>query len=212
MPLVVPPVAAALRGVWAGAALVAFTVGLPVDRMLLAAQSVPSQEEVLAAAYPAATTIERHTEFIDDDMRATIAERALVEADDLPSVLTYYVALDGTRPLGFAYFDAHTVRTHREVLLILVRPDGALRRIEVFRFAEPTEYRPPARWLKLFESRANPREVTTRRAIPMITGATLTARAVTSAARRILELHRSVVAPRYREASPPVSSGREGGG
>jgi len=177
--------------------LVAVAIALPADRSLLAGQSVSPQEAALARAYPTATAIERRTEFVSDDLRASIAARGLVDADDLPSVLTYYVAMDGDRTLGFAYFDAHTVRTHREVLLILVHPDGALRRIEVFRFAEPAQYRPPESWLELFESRSDAREVTTRRAIPMITGATLTARAVTDAARRILELHRWVVAPKF---------------
>jgi len=168
-------------------------IGSSIVPPLAAGQGASPQEVALARAYPTATTIERRTAFVSDDLRARIVARGLVDADDLPSILTYYVALDRARPLGFAYFDAHTVRTHREVLLVLVRPDGALRRVEVFRFGEPAQYRPPVRWLDLFKSRSDAHDVT-RGTIPMITGATLTARAVTKAARRILELHRWVVA------------------
>jgi len=190
--------------------LVALAIGLPLHPARVTGQSASPQDEALARAYPEATEIERRTAFVSDDLRATIVARGLVDAEDLPSVLTYYVAMDGARPIGFAYFDAHTVRTHREVLLVLVRPDGALRRVEVFRFAEPAQYRPPARWLDLFQSRSDAREVTTRGAIPIITGATLTARAVTNAARRVLELHRWVVAPTIPNGSGPIPSGGSG--
>ena len=108
--------------------------------------------------------------------------------------MTYYVARKEGAALGVAFFDAHPVRTLPEVLMIVVGVESRIRRIEVVRFAEPPEYRPPDGWLRQFESRALDPELAHRRGVANITGATLTARAVAAAARRILALH-AVIRP-----------------
>jgi Na+-translocating ferredoxin:NAD+ oxidoreductase subunit G len=78
--------------------------------------------------------------------------------------------------------------------MFVVDDEARIRRTEVLRFAEPPEYRPPDRWLALFTGRALTPELSLKRAIPNMTGATLTAHAVTQAARRTLALH-AVIQP-----------------
>lgn len=160
-----------------------------------------TQEEALRAAYPPPAVIERRTSFLDAGDRADAARLAGLDEGEIPEILTWYVALEGGRPAGYAYFDAHRVRTRREVLLILVEPGGILGRIELFRFAEPPEYAPPEPWLRQFDGRGDPAELRSKRTIAGITGATLTARAVEDAARRVLALHH-VVAMGEEEPAP----------
>lgn len=166
------------------------------------AQEGLTQEEALGAAYPPPAIIERRTAFLGAGDRSEAARLAGLDEAEIPEIVTYYVALAGGRPAGYAYFDAHRVRTRREVLLVLVEPGGALRRIELFRFAEPPEYAPPEPWLRQFDGRGDLAELRSKRTIAGITGATLTARAVEDAARRVLALHRVVV---MREEGVAVS-------
>jgi Na+-translocating ferredoxin:NAD+ oxidoreductase subunit G len=155
------------------------------------AQATITQDEALALAFPG-LRVERRTAYLDEAQLERARARSGSEITQ--SVITYYVAQDGARPAGVAYFDNHRVRTLGQVLMIVVGPDARIRRTEVLRFAEPPDYRAPERWLALFEGRALTPDLSLKRGIPTMTGATLTAQAVTDAARRVLALH-SVIAP-----------------
>jgi Na+-translocating ferredoxin:NAD+ oxidoreductase RnfG subunit len=74
----------------------------------------------------------------------------------------------------------------------VVTPDGRIQRIEILKFSEPPEYRAPDGWLSLFRGRGLEEGVSLKGAIVNMTGATLTSRAVTRAARRALALHRVI--------------------
>lgn len=163
-----------------------------------AAQARLTQEEALRMAFPEADTVERRTAYLEEDEMARVAELAGDGRDSRRSVVTYYVGRSDTVDHGVAYFDAHRVRTKREVLMVVVVPDGEVERVEVLRFDEPREYLPPDGWLAQFEGRELDRSLSTRGEIVNITGATLTSRAVTGAVRRALALHR-VIRPLERE-------------
>ena len=83
-------------------------------------QSVLTQEEALALAFPDAEGIERHTAYLSGAelarARAAAGEGVAVET----RVVTYYLALRSERPMGVAYFDVHRVRTLPEVLMVVV--------------------------------------------------------------------------------------------
>jgi hypothetical protein len=151
-----------------------------------------TQEQALRLAFPGGARIERRTAYLDEPHLERARSLAGREAEIESTVVSYDVGFDGPRPLGAAYFDAHRVRTLPEVLMIVVDPGGELRRVELVRFAEPPEYSPPARWLAQFLGRVLDDELSERRGIAGITGATLTTRAVTRAARRVLALHRVI--------------------
>lgn len=153
------------------------------------AQTFLTQEEALELAFPPPATVERRTAFLDEAELA-VARRA--GDTEIPSgIVTYYVGRRGERTLGYAYFDAHRVRTLPEVLMIVVTPSGSVERVEVLKFAEPREYLAPERWLALFEGRALG-DGLSNRGVVGITGATLTSRAVTRAVRRVLALHGAI--------------------
>ena len=74
--------------------------------------------------------------------------------------------------------------------MVVVDPAGAIRRIEVLSFDEPEEYLPRPGWYAQFPGKPLDDELSLKRGIRPITGATLTARVTTDAARRCLALHR----------------------
>ncbi|MFN3814386.1 MAG: FMN-binding protein [Aquificaceae bacterium] len=104
-------------------------------------------------------------------------------------LVSWYVAKREGKILGYAYIDIHTVRTHQETVLYVINPSGGIEVIEVLSFNEPLEYMPDENWLKLFKGRVLAGEnLILRRDIPNISGATLTARAITNNTRKVLAL------------------------
>lgn len=158
-----------------------------------AAAAQLTQDEALALAFPDAEW-SRESAFLDDAQirRARALAGGDVEIESM--IVTHYVARRGGTRVGVAYFDAARVRTLPQVLMIVVGPDAQVLRVETVSFREPPEYRAPDRWLDLFQGRPLDDELSTKRSIPNVTGATLTAAAVTRAVRRVLALH-AVVDP-----------------
>jgi hypothetical protein len=169
------------------AVLLALPSGPAVARVFM------TQRQAIEAAFPPPAKVERRTLYLDADQarRASDEAGAPVEVRVVP----YYVGtLDG-RVSGYAYFDTHQVRTLAETVLILLSGDGRIKRIDIVSFEEPDDYLPPKRWLDQFPGRTRPEELAPGGGIRSVTGATLSARAVTGAARRVLALHRLFVAP-----------------
>lgn len=151
-------------------------------------QTFLTQEEALRLAFPPPATIERRTAFLDEAQRAA-AGRLAGDADVESGIVTYYEGRTADGVTGYAYFDAHRVRTLDEVLMVVVSPDGRVGRVEVLRFGEPREYLPTDRWLDQFPGRRLDERLSGKGDIIPLTGATLTTRAVTGAVRRVLALH-----------------------
>jgi electron transport complex protein RnfG len=173
-----------------------------VAAMLLAASPAAakvflSQEEALKLAFPSAA-VERNTAFLTE---AEQQEAATLAGGPRPSALAVaYVATKDGGLAGTAYFDTHVVRTRAETVMVAVDPSGAIARIEVLSFSEPEEYLPREHWYAQFPGRALDNELSVKRGIRPVSGATLTARATTEAARRVLALHR-VLEKRAKKAA-----------
>lgn len=166
-----------------GAAVAVALIAAPAG-----AQEALTQQEALRLAFPEPAEISRETAFLREEQLARARELAGGGADVEQGVVTYYVGREAGEVLGVAYFDAHVVRTLREVLMVVVAPGGAVDRVEVLRFNEPPEYRPPEGWLEGFRGL----ERSGADGVEDITGATLTSRAVRRAVQRVLALHRVI--------------------
>lgn len=172
----------------AAVAAVAVLAGAALLAGPAAAQTFLTQEEALRLAFPPPAEVERRTAFLDDATLERARELAGPGVEVDQRVVTYYVGRSEDATLGHAYFDAHRVRTLREVLMVVLTPDGRVDRIEVLKFAEPRDYLAPERWLEQFEGAT----VDGGAEAVNITGATLTSRAVERAVRRVLALHRVI--------------------
>jgi electron transport complex protein RnfG len=98
----------------------------------------------------------------------------------------------GGMPLLYAYTDTHKVRSHTETVIALVSPDGTVERVEVLQFDEPLEYLPKSQWYDTFQNARLDPELDLKRKIPLVTGASLSAKAVVEATRRVLGIHRVI--------------------
>jgi len=105
-------------------------------------------------------------------------------------LVSFYIIKDKTgNILAYAFIDTHRVRTKPETVLYIINKKGELEVAEVIAFKEPPEYKADERWLSLFKGKSLEKDkITLRGDIPNITGATLTARAITRSVRKVLAL------------------------
>jgi len=165
-------------------------------------------EEALALAFGEEAGIARGTVYLTEEQREQAEELA---GEELASAIAHpYTARDADGELiGTAWIDSHRVRTLRETVMVVVTPDQRVRRVELLAFGEPEDYVPRASWYGQFVGRRLDDELDLKRGIRGVTGATLTARATTSAVRRALAVHR-VLNGDPPEPDPPEDGDAQG--
>ncbi|HEU4952144.1 MAG TPA: FMN-binding protein [Holophagaceae bacterium] len=158
---------------------------LPLAAFATLLQALPTQQQALQLAFPGCAFTRK--EFFLTDAQASQV-KALAKAD-LPGLwyVGYEARKDG-RLLGVGFFDTHRVRTEAETALVAVGADGTLRRVEVIAFREPQDYAPRKAWVDQFAGKPLDDKLSLKRDIRPLAGATLTAHALTDAARRGLAL------------------------
>ncbi|MBI2838616.1 MAG: FMN-binding protein [Acidobacteria bacterium] len=157
-------------------------LGLPIGDPSLEARVI-TREEALSMSFPGAT-FESSIIFLTKEEEQEIAKQSGSPAPS--AMVARYLARAGGKIVGRAYLDTHIVRTKKESLLVILDADGKVKRIETVAFLEPPEYIPPDRWYQQFQGQALDDGLRLGRDIHPVTGATLTARATTDAARRAL--------------------------
>lgn len=157
-----------------------------------AAQARLTQQQALRLAFPEPGSIERRTAFLSEDQLERARRLAGPGVEITGGIVTYYVGEREGQRTGVAYFDSHVVRSLREVLMVVVGPDGRIGRIEVMKFEEPPEYEAPDGWIDQIEGQALGDPLSLRKDIVNMTGATLTSQAMVAAARRVLALHQVI--------------------
>lgn len=153
-----------------------------------------TQEQALSRAFPPPARVVRSTSYLSEEQLDAAKKTAQAPVES--AVVTRYAAFDADGALlGTAYFDAHVVRTAREVLMVVVAPDRSVRSVDVLAFGEPQDYLPRAGWLARAEGKKQEEGLFVGRALAHVTGATLTTRAIAAAVRRVLAVHSLLGAP-----------------
>lgn len=146
---------------------------------------LPSQQEALALAFPGGQVV-RKEHFLTEAQAQRV--RAL-SGVDLPGLfIVAYEASRNGKPQGVGFFDTHRVRTLNETALVAINADGKVQRVEVVVFREPQEYLAKPTWMQQLPGRKLDGDLQLNRAIRPLSGATLTAHALTDASRRCLAL------------------------
>jgi len=146
-----------------------------------------AKDEALALAFPGSDRVEDRAVILTDEQKAAVEKRAHAPLES--QLWTIYVGWKGTELLGYAVIDTHTVRTLPETAMVVLSPGGEVRRVEILAFYEPPEYTPPERWTRQFDGRRLDDDLKLGAAVHGITGATLSATALTAAVRRVLALY-----------------------
>jgi hypothetical protein len=177
-----PPGAAKMR-VWRLGGLLALAVLLGASTAH--ARTLLTVEEALKLVFPGCS-IEHPTVYLTEAQVSRARELSDEPLED--AIVRPYRATCNGEPAGMAYLDIHRVRTLPETLMVVVSPDGRVRRVEVLSFREPLEYKPRGRWYRLFDGHRLDERLRLKRGIPIVAGATLTSRATEKAVRRVLAI------------------------
>jgi len=166
---------------------------VPLCLALPLVAALPMPQEALALAFPGAQ-FARKEHVLSEAQAGRVKELAGVEVTGRWTV-SYEARRNGAL-VGVGFFDTHRVRTLNETLLVAISSEGRVLRVEAVAFHEPAEYMAKEAWVRQFEGKALDPQLTLKGAIRPLSGATLTANAMTDAARRCLALHQVL----YREA------------
>lgn len=147
----------------------------------------PSQQEALKLAWPGAA-FTRREHYLTEPQAKEVRSLSGVELNGLWTV-TYEARTDG-KLVGVAFFDVHRVRTLNETAMVAIATEGTVKRVEVVAFREPMDYVAKDAWIRQLDGKRLDADLSLKRAVRPLSGATLTAHALLDASRRSLALHR----------------------
>ena len=150
-----------------------------------------AKNEALKLIFPEADSIEPKALFLTGQQVARIEEMARSSLES--QLLTVHVGRGGSETLGYAFLDIHVVRTQPEALFVVLTAQGEVDSVLIVAFHEPLEYMPSDRWQAQFAGRTLTPDLQVKRAIAPISGATLSAHAMTDAVRRALAIFQVVL-------------------
>lgn len=150
------------------------------------AQVYLTKDEALRLYFPNETKVNRKTIFLSDDQLQQIQSRARAKVDS--KILTYYEYIEDGKLQAVAFFETQTVRTHPATYMILLNSDGSVKAVDMLAFFEPEDYLPPKRWFAQFTRKTLNDDIHTKRGIPNVAGATLSAQAVTESVRKYMTI------------------------
>lgn len=150
-----------------------------------------AKNEALKLIFPEADSIEPKAVFLTAEQAARVEELARSSLES--QLLTVHVGRKGNETLGYAFLDIHVVRTQPEALFVVLTPQGDVHSVLIVAFHEPLEYMPSDRWQAQFPGKTLTPDLQVKRAIAPISGATLSAHAMTDAVRRALAVYQVVL-------------------
>jgi hypothetical protein len=145
-----------------------------------------SKDAALILAFPDAETVETVNLFLTKEEMAQVKRRSGVVLDS--AIYKFYVGKKDGETIGYAAIEAATVRTLPETVMVVLNADGTVRFTEILAFFEPSEYMPPKRWLDQFRGIDLTSELRVGGQIQGISGATLSAQAITRQVRKTTAL------------------------
>ena len=103
-------------------------------------------------------------------------------------IFRIYIAKRDNNIVGYGVIHTSKVRTKDETAIYLIDSEQKLKAIEIIAFYEPPEYLPSKNWLKQFEGTTTENRLKIKQDIRAISGATLSARAITDSAKVALSI------------------------
>lgn len=152
-----------------------------------------SKNEAMVLAFGEGAQIETLSLFPDDQQVTTIQQSAKVKLDS--GLFTFYVGKNKDKVLGYAAIETITVRTKPETLMIVLTPEGEIRKVHTLAFHEPPEYQPPERWFDQLNGKPLA-ELDFSKGIQGVSGATLSTRANVNSVRKVMAIFQVMVKPK----------------
>ncbi|CAA6798714.1 MAG: Unknown protein [uncultured Sulfurovum sp.] len=103
-------------------------------------------------------------------------------------IVRYYKVTKNEEILGNAILLKQRIRTKNAAILYIVDANKSMLSTEIVSFKEPSEYKPNKEWTEVLNGKTSEDTLMAGKDIPTISGATLSARAISDAARLALAI------------------------
>lgn len=159
---------------------------LLISSNLLLAKVLIRPDEAMHAHFGKTSQVSKQNILlVDKDIKLA---QALAQRKIQDRIFRIYIAKKDNKTIGYGVIHTSQVRTKDETAIYLIDKDGKLKAIEIIAFYEPPEYLPPKRWLKQFDNTTTASKLKLKQDIHAISGATLSARAITNSAKIALSI------------------------
>jgi Na+-transporting NADH:ubiquinone oxidoreductase subunit NqrC len=149
-----------------------------------------THEQALKNAFGEKVATSKKTHYWSKEQRARLADLAGVKK--AADVYAYHSMHKAEAAKGkklnnnTAWFDKRIVRTKGQEIMLVVDDKGVIQDLVVCAFDEPIKYKPSAKWYAQFKGKKLDDKLQLKQDIHGVSGATLTARSTTEAARELL--------------------------
>ncbi|CAA6814489.1 MAG: Unknown protein [uncultured Sulfurovum sp.] len=130
--------------------------------------------------------IEKKSLIFTKDEAKSIQEAARSKVHS--KIVRYYKISNNQEVLGHAILLKQRIRTKNAAILYIVDVNNTMLGLEIVSFKEPSEYKPNDEWKKIFIGKTSEDTLIAGKDIATISGATLSARAISDAARLALAI------------------------
>ncbi len=148
---------------------------------LAAGKVFTNREEALKRAFPAARNIARLDVFLSDEDALQIEKIAGRKPEG--KLFTFYRAEGPEGIIGYALIRARILRTMPAVIMLVIRPDGQIGKVELLANHEPETHVPGSTWFERFAGRVLDDRLWPSRDIPVVSGATISVTAISQEVR-----------------------------
>lgn len=161
-----------------------------------------NREEALKKAFPTAQNIVRLDVFLSDEDVQQIEKTAGRKPEG--KLFTFYRADGPEGIIGYALIRARILRTMPAVVMLVIRPDGQIGKVELLANHEPETHIPGQTWFDRFIGRVLDDRLWPRKDIPVVSGATISVEAITREIRLGLAVFALAIARKAEIAVPAV--------
>lgn len=161
-----------------------------ITLLLLLQNQSNRPEKILKEIYPSSSIKIKNITLYEEDLKNV---RKLSGENFKERLVTFYIINFNDNTRYYAYFDVHIVRTLPQVVLFVINEMGEFDLVKIISFREPQEYKADENWLNIFKGKSLDKDlIRLKKDIPNMTGATITAKAISNNARKVLALWKVV--------------------
>ncbi|MBD3823200.1 MAG: FMN-binding protein [Epsilonproteobacteria bacterium] len=146
--------------------------------------------DAMQSSFAKGATISKESIVLTKEQASKIESLAKSKLES--KIVRIFFAKQEEKIIGYGILLSQKVRSKNAVALYMIKPDGVIEAVEIVAFNEPLEYMPSSTWNKEFAGKSGADELRSGKDIPTITGATLSARSITDAARIALAIHNTL--------------------
>ena len=143
-------------------------------------------KKILKESFSYNITVEKKSIILTKEEAKAIQEKAKAKLNS--KIVRLFKVSEADKTVGYGVVLKRKVRTKNTAVLYIIDSNQTIKSIEILSFKEPLEYKPNDSWKEVFEGKNSNDMLISGKDIPTISGATMSARAITDMSRIALAI------------------------